>query len=125
MPKNKLLISIVDDDEAVREATKDLMRSLGFRAEAFPSGEDFLNSRYLSTTACLLTDVNMPGMTGLELHRRLMALGKNIPTIFITAYPCDSTRKRALAAGVKCYISKPFAEHDLLDCIGTALRDAG
>ena len=125
MPKNKPLISIVDDDESVREATTGLMRSLGFRAEAFSSGEDFLISAHASATACLIADVNMPGLTGLELYRRLMALGKTIPTILITAYPNDSVRARALAAGVKCYMSKPFTEDDLLVCIHAALTGSG
>ncbi len=117
----KPLISIVDDDESVREATKGLMKSLGFTVEAFPSAEDFLASRHLRRTSCLIADVNMPGMTGLELHRRLKAAGKTIPTILITAYPDDGVRARALTNGVICYLSKPFDEDDLLVCISSAL----
>jgi FixJ family two-component response regulator len=120
VPK-KTLISIVDDDQSVREATKGLMKSLGFTAEAFSSAADFLTSPNLCRTACLIADVNMPGMTGPELHDRLMALGNIVPTILITAYPDDNVRARALAAGVICYLKKPFDEDDLLGCIRSAL----
>jgi FixJ family two-component response regulator len=118
---NKPLISIVDDDEAVREATKGLMRALGFVAEAFGSAEDFLKFERLQGTACLIADVQMPQMTGLELHRRLVAAGVSIPTILITAYPDDGVRARALKAGVICYLTKPFNKDDLLGCIHSAL----
>jgi len=119
---NKTLISIVDDDQSVREATKGLMNSLGFTAEAFSSASDFLTSRHLRRTACLIADVNMPGMTGPELHDHLMTLGNMIPTILITAYPDDNVRARALAAGVICYLKKPFDEDDLVGCIRSALN---
>jgi FixJ family two-component response regulator len=117
----KIVISIVDDDESVREALTGLMRSLGYSATAFPSGESFLGSRRLSGTACLIADVQMPGMTGLELHRRLVASGKPIPTILITAYGDDWVRAKALNAGVVCYLTKPFDESELLACIHSAL----
>jgi FixJ family two-component response regulator len=125
LPKQTPLIAIVDDDESVREATKSLMRSLGFAAETFPSGEDFLASPYLAHADCLVTDVNMPGMTGLDLHRRLVAAGRSIPTILITAYPNDSVRSRALSDGVISYLTKPYDEHDLLLSIRSALSDVG
>jgi FixJ family two-component response regulator len=115
------LIAIVDDDELVREATKGLIRSMGLAAEAFPSGEDFLRSPHLTRTTCLVTDVNMPGMSGLDLHHRVAAMPKRIPTILITAYPSDSIRDRALSAGIICYLVKPFSEDELLNCIGTAM----
>jgi FixJ family two-component response regulator len=118
---NKPLISIVDDDEALRKATKGLMRALGFRAEAFASAEDFLKFDRLHSTACLIADVQMPQMSGLELHRRLVASGVSIPTILITAYPDDSMRARALEAGVVCYLTKPFHKDHLLDCIHSAI----
>jgi FixJ family two-component response regulator len=118
---NKPLISIVDDDQAVREATKGLMRALGFRAKTFGSAEDFLNFDRLHSTACLIADVQMPQMTGLELHRRLVASGVSIPTILITAYPDDSVRARALQAGVLGYLTKPFNKDDLLIYIHSAL----
>ena len=121
MPKRKPLISIVDDDESMREAAKGLMKSLGYTAETFPSAEDFLQSQQIPRTACLIADVNMPGMSGLDLHRHLSTSGKPIPTILITAYPDDGARKLALGAGVICYLSKPFEESDLLSCIHSAL----
>jgi FixJ family two-component response regulator len=118
---NKPLISIVDDDEAVREATKGLMRALGFRAKTFGSAEDFLNFDRLHSTACLIVDVQMPQMSGLDLHRRLVQSGVSIPTILITAYPDDSVRARALKAGVIAYLTKPFTKDDLLVYIHSAL----
>jgi FixJ family two-component response regulator len=121
VPKQKRLISIVDDDESVREATKGLMKSLGFMAEVFPCAEDFLQSQQVPRTSCLIADVNMPGMSGLDLHRHLSASGNPIPTILITAYPDDGVRELALNAGVICYLSKPFQESDLLSCIHSSL----
>src|SRR5260370_38902601 len=118
---NQPLISIVDGDEAVREATKGLMRALGFLAEAFESGEDFLKFDRLHTTACLIADVQMPQMSGLELHRRMIASGLSIPTILITAYPDDGVRARALKSGILCYLTKPFNMNELLVCIRSAL----
>ena len=123
MPRAKPLISIVEDNEAVREAIKGLMKSVGYRAEAAASAEEFLRTRHLGRTSCLIADVQMPGMTGLELHRRLSASGRIIPTVLITAYPDDGVRERALAAGVIGYLSKPFDENDLLACIRSALID--
>jgi FixJ family two-component response regulator len=124
VPKAKPLISIVDDDESMREAVKGLIKSLGYRAEAAASAEEFLRSRHVRGTSCLIADVQMPGMTGLDLHRHLSASGKIIPTILITAYPDDNGRERALAAGVIGYLSKPFDENDLLACIRSALTHA-
>ena len=125
MSKRKPLIAIVDDDESVRETTKGLMRSMGFSAEAFGSAGDFLDSAHLSRTDCLVADVNMPGMSGLDLHQHLAAAGKAIPTILITAYPNERVRALALNAGVLCYLAKPFAEGDLLGCLRTALTNGG
>ena len=122
MPKTKPQISVVDDDESMRQAIRGLMRSLGYKAQAFRSAEEFLTSRQVLHTCCLIADVQMPGMTGLELHRHLVALGKTIPTILITAYPDDSVRERALGDGVVCYLSKPFDDDDLLACIRSSLN---
>ena len=124
MPKAKPLISIVDDDESMREAVKGLMKSLGYRVEAAASAQEFLSSRHLRCTSCLITDMQMPGMTGLELYQRLSTSEKPIPTILITAYPDDGVRERALSAGVIGYLSKPFDENDLLACIRSALMHA-
>ena len=118
----KHLICIVDDDDSVREATKGLMKSLGFAAETFASAEDFLKSNHLNRVSCLIADVQMPGMTGVELHTHLASSGSPIPTILVTAYPDDRVRMRALEAGVICYLTKPFAERDLLACIDSALE---
>jgi FixJ family two-component response regulator len=118
---NKPLISIVDDDESVREATKGLMRAVGFLADSFASAEDFLKFDRLRSTGCLIADVQMPQMSGLELHRRLVASGFSIPTILITAYPDEGGRERALKAGVIGYLAKPFTTDDLLACINAAL----
>jgi len=124
VPKAKPLISIVDDDESMREAVKGLMKSLGYRVEVAASAEEFLSSRHVRGTSCLIADVQMAGMSGLDLHRHLSASGKVIPTVLITAYPDDSVRERALAAGVIGYLSKPFDENDLLACIRSALTNA-
>ena len=123
MPTNAL-ISIIDDDEAVREAMEGLMKSLGFTVEVFASAVDFLAYSNVRDTSCLIVDVHMPQMTGIELHRRLVESGHAIPTILITAYPDDSVRARALADGVLCYLTKPCDEDALLGCVWSALEQA-
>ena len=100
------------------------MRSIGLVAKAFSSAEEFLRSPELSRTTCLVVDFNMPKMSGLDLHDNLARLGKEIPTVLITAYPSDDVRARAIQAGVICYLPKPFDESDLLNCIQTALNRA-
>jgi FixJ family two-component response regulator len=122
---NKPVISIVDDDPSVREGTMDLLNSMGFIAEPFERADDFLKSNRLHSTSCLIADVRMPGMSGLELHNRLVGSGNLIPTILITAFPNDRDRERAVQAGVKCYLTKPFNEDDLLACIRSALEYHG
>jgi FixJ family two-component response regulator len=118
------LISIVDDDEPFREAMTSLMKSLGFEVEAFSSAEAFLESPRLGSTSCLIADVHMPTMTGIDLHRQLVASGRTIPVILITAYPDDNVRARALAAGVICYLSKTFDDDALLGFVRSALVQA-
>ena len=115
------VIAIVDDDQSVREGAMELIKSMGFNVEAFERAEEFLRSSRLNTTSCLITDVRMPGMNGLELYDRLIALGKSIPTIVITAFPQDTDRIRALRAGVACYLPKPVDENALARCITLAL----
>ena len=115
------VISIVDDDESVREATMDLIRAMGFIAEAFEHADAFFKSNSLHSTCCLIADMRMPGMSGLELHDRLVGLGNAIPTILITAFPDDRDRERAMRNGVMCYLTKPFDENELLACIRLAL----
>ena len=120
----KTLISIIDDDEDVREAIAGLMKSWGFTVEAFPSAVDFLASPNVRDTSCLIVDVHMPRMTGIELHRRLVELGYAIPTILISAHLDDSVRARALADGIICYLTKPCDEDALLGCVWSALERA-
>ena len=118
---NTPVIAIVDDDQSVREALTSLVRSLGYAAIAFERAEDLLKSERRRSVACVIADVQMPGMTGLELYDRLSASAKPSPTVLITAYPDDGARERALAAGVVGYLSKPFDEQDLLGCVRSAL----
>jgi FixJ family two-component response regulator len=116
------LISVIDDDEDFREAIRGLVESLGFTVEAFASAADFLGSPSIRDTLCLIADVHMPLMTGLELHQSLLALGLTIPTILITAYPDDRIRSLALNQGVVCYLSKPINQHALLGCVDLAVQ---
>jgi FixJ family two-component response regulator len=116
------LISIVEDDEPFRGSMRRLMRSLGYTVEAFPSAADFLASRRLEETACLIADIHMPGMTGVELYTRLIEAGHAIPTILVTAYPDEATRTRALKDGVFCYLRKPFNDNDLVGCVRKAVE---
>ena len=113
MPNN-VVIAIVDDDPSVREALTSLLRSLGYAAVAFERAEDLLNSKRRRELSCVISDVQMPGMSGPELHARLVASGKPVPTILITAYPDEGTRARALRAGVAGYLNKPFRDDELL-----------
>ena len=117
----KQLVSVVEDDRFFRESMGRLMRSLGYTVEAFPSAADFLASPRLNETACLIADVHMPMMTGIELHRHLIEAGRAIPTILVTAYPNDVDRSRALNEGVVCYLRKPVDEQRLSRCLRAAL----
>jgi FixJ family two-component response regulator len=117
----KQLVSVVDDDRFCRESMGRLMRSLGYTVEAFPSAAEFLASPRLNETACLIADVHMPGMTGIELNRHLIGAGYAIPTILVTAYPNDIDQDRALNDGVVCYLRKPVDEQHLLRCLRAAL----
>ena len=116
------VISIIDDDLSVREALAGLMHAFGFDAAVFSSAGEFLQSGRLHEMACLVVDVQMPGIGGLELQRRLLARGCRIPIIFITAFPDAQTRSRALQAGAMCFLVKPFGHAELLACIRTALE---
>jgi FixJ family two-component response regulator len=117
----KQLVSVVEDDRFFRESMRRLMRSLGYTVEAFPSAADFLASPRLNETACLIADVHMPMMTGIELYRHLIEAGRAIPTILVTAYPNDVDRSRALNEGVVCYLRKPVDEQHLSRCLRAAL----
>ena len=121
MPK-RTLISIVEDDQPFRESMRKLIGLLGYKVEAFPSAASFLASPRLAETGCLVADVNMPGMTGPELHTRLGDAGHAIPTILVTAYPDEVVRKRALKDGVVCYLCKPVDDDHLERCLRSALQ---
>ena len=119
---NSPLISVVDDDDSVRESLGGLIRSVGFAVKVFASAEEFLNSDHLRNTHCLILDVRMPGMNGLELQRQLAASDRKIPVIFITAHGDDEVRSRALNGGAVDYLLKPFSEEALLNAIDAALK---
>ncbi len=118
------MIAIVDDDEAVREATKTLVRSLGYKASTFGSAEEFLKSKQFSNTSCLITDLQMPGLSGLDLQAQLIADGHRIPTIFVTAFPDNTARTSAMNAGAIAFLSKPYNVDELLGYLEKALQAA-
>jgi FixJ family two-component response regulator len=121
MPKRSL-VSVVEDDQFFRESMRRLMRSLGYQVEAFASAADFLASPGLGETACLIADINMPEMTGVELYRHLTDSGYAIPTILVTAYTDDDVGTLALKDGVICYLRKPVDEDNLKRCLLAALQ---
>ena len=118
------LVAIVDDDASLRDATSNLLQAAGFSTATFADAESFLNSAGRPQAACLVTDMRMPGMTGVELHQHLVASGAPIPTVLITAYASDATRLRAREAGILCCLAKPFAPDELLECVRKALAHA-
>jgi FixJ family two-component response regulator len=119
------VIAIVDDDESFRRATTSLVRSLGYGTAAFDSAEAFLKSGHVRNTDCLITDVQMPGMTGIELQDQLIAQGHRVPIIFITAFPEMKARAQALAAGAVGFLAKPFNDQGLIACLNEALATRG
>jgi FixJ family two-component response regulator len=121
VPKGPL-VAIVDDDESIRATTKDLLESAGFSAAAFARAASFLKSKRLSQVSCLIADMRMPNMTGLELHQHLVASKRAIPTILMTAYPDQRTQAQAMKANVVCYLIKPFAADELLACVRRAVQ---
>ena len=121
MPKTSL-VSVVEDDRYFRDSMRRLMRSLGYNVEAFSSAANFLASPRLIETTCLVADVHMPAMTGIELYKHLIEAGHTIPTILVTAYPDDGERARALNDGIVCYLRKPVDEQHLVRCLRTALE---
>jgi FixJ family two-component response regulator len=116
------MISIVDDDASVRAATDNLLASHGYPVQTFASAEEFLQSAQLSASSCVIADVQMPAMSGLDLLMHVRALGHKAPFIFITAFPDDGVRARALKAGAICFLAKPFAGPALINCVETALN---
>src|SRR6266700_7344301 len=121
MPEN-LIVSIVDDDISVRRSTQRLLRSSGFRAEAFASAEEFLDSKSRAETACLILDLRMPGMNGLELQRRLSQNGHRVPIIFLSAQASEKDERSALSAGAVRFLRKPISKDALLNAIRDALK---
>jgi FixJ family two-component response regulator len=116
------VISIVDDDEAVRLALRSLVRSLGYVSNVFASAEEFLESSHLNETSCLISDVQMPGMNGIELQNRLKILDRRTPVIFVTAFPDERSRARAFEAGAIGFLEKPFEGRVMIQLIEMALR---
>jgi len=115
------VIAIVDDDESFRHATISFIRSLNYSAAAFPSADAFLNSNVVENTDCLITDVQMPGMSGIELQSHLIAHGHRVPVIFVTAFPETEARGHALRAGAIGFLGKPFGDQHLISCLDKAL----
>ena len=121
---SQALISIVDDDECMRESLQSLLQVLGYNVSTFSSGDEFLKSEQVHDTSCLITDVQMPGMSGIDLQDHLTAGGHCIPIIFMTGYPDDSVRARAMKAGAVGFFSKPFRQDHFIGCIDKALKAA-
>ncbi len=115
-------IAIIDDDESVRTATASLVRSLGLKTATFASAEEFLCTVPASDPDCVITDVQMPGMSGIELQERLLASGRRTPLIFITAFPEDRIRRQVTAAGAIGFLTKPFDGNEMIACIDQALE---
>lgn len=115
------VIAIVDDDESFLQATISFVRSLGYSAAAFPSADAFLNSNAVENTDCLITDLQMPGMSGIELQNYLLAQGNRVPVIFVTAFPETEARGDALRAGAVGFLGKPFGDENLISCLNKAL----
>ena len=118
------LIAVVDDDISIRNATQHLLRSAGYATAAFSNAASFLDSTVRPRVACLVTDLRMPGLTGAQLYEHLAASGGGIPTILITAHPGELDRERLVKAGLTCFLIKPFAPDELLECVRKGLERA-
>lgn len=116
------MISIIDDDESVRDATSDFVRSLGYCSVSFSCAEEYLRSERVRNTACIISDICMPGMSGVQLQERLIAEDWHTPIIFVTAFPDDAVRARVLGAGAVGYLSKPFTDESMIECLERALK---
>jgi FixJ family two-component response regulator len=115
------LIAVVDDDRSIRNATQDLLNAAGYSSLTFENARSFLGSSARASVACVVADMRMTGMTGIELHEQLASAGHGIPTIIITAHPDEPTRARARQAGITCFLAKPFTPDELLACVRKAL----
>jgi FixJ family two-component response regulator len=122
MKLDQVLVSIVDDDESVREAMKSLVRSFGYSVETFGSAAEFLASAQIENTDCLVTDVQMPGLSGVELQNRLLSDGYHMPTIFISAFPNSQIEEWVVHRGAIAYLRKPFNEDELFEHLETAVK---
>jgi FixJ family two-component response regulator len=120
MPQGPLVV-VVDDDPSIRNATQDLLKAAGFSTATFEDAESFLESASRASAVCVVADMRMRGMTGVELYQRLVASGRAIPTVIITAHPQELARARAREAGITCCLTKPFTPEELLECVGEAL----
>jgi len=115
------LISVVDDDQSFRDSMRRLLKALDYSVAVFPSAAQFLASAQLTATACLVTDIHMPEMTGVELYNHLVESGHAIPTILVTAYPDEHSKECMLTRGVQCYLRKPLTEAALIECLRSAV----
>ena len=122
MVPNQPVISVVDDHASVRVGTENLLNFPGYTVHTFASADEFLRSAHFSDTSCVITDVQMPAMSGVELHALLLARGHHVPIIFITAFSDDAVRARALEAGAVCFLTKPLDRLTLIKCLETALE---
>ncbi|WP_183239028.1 response regulator transcription factor [Bradyrhizobium sp. cir1] len=118
------IISVIDDDPSVRLATNNLLTSRGYTVYTFGSAHEFLQSAELETSSCVITDVQMSAMSGVELLTHIRGLGRITPFIFMTAFPDEAVRDRALKAGAICFLAKPFSTRALIECLETALSGA-
>jgi len=122
---DSLVIAVIDDDEFQRDAIRRLLRSQSYAVHTFASAEDFLNSGLAGTSSCIVSDIQLPAMDGLALQAQLRAKGNKAPFIFITAFPVETIRARALKAGAICFLTKPFDRRTLIKCLETALESHG
>jgi len=124
-PSEDRIIGVVDDAESVRLAIRSLLRSLGFQVEMFDSGEDLLGSARLDDIACLIVDMRLPGMSGLDLQRQLLAAKRELPMIFVSAHDDPVARQQALTAGALAFLRKPFSEKALIEAVRSGLSQGG
>lgn len=124
-PADERVIGVVDDDESVRMAIRSLLRSLGFKVELFGSAEDLRGSARLDDIACVIVDIRLPGMSGLDLQRQFLAATREVPMIFISAHDDPVARQQALTAGAVAFLRKPFSEESLIDAVRSGLSQGG
>jgi FixJ family two-component response regulator len=121
---HRALVAIIDDDDSIRSATGNLLEAAGYSTATFQSADEFLRFGCRHQVSCIVTDMRMPGMTGLDLFEALAAAGGAIPTVLVTAYPDEAVRIRARQAGILCYLSKPFSPEELCGCVDAAIARA-